>query len=600
MQHINLRWLAIPFCTLFAALLIHSGALIRYTDTSIQKVPASISGPRTELADNYFYFTLLRHAPERFSNSPIDSLDSDGGDHRLINSISTSYAPALYFGYFIYRISAFITANPREALLLTAIFHTWILAVSITVLLSTFLNKKKIYGPILIFLLATFSMIGVDAFSLSAYYGFPYWNKSLLLNEPNSIRLINPTLFWSAGLLAATYVIRWLRDRRNVDILVGAVITFVCCLFSISVGAALVGAIGLTTAINYYKSRNMPWGLLMVFMAGFIGLAWTYLQLLDYAGSPLGQVLKHGVFISWSFKWQFLIFIIFVPFIKRYLKEESVFVVSLLIVSIVIGSICDSFNLGARLWLRGGAIFVWIIALFSLICLLDVIEKYINAIVKYFFKLIITIGIVAYVINAQYRGPESWVGFIQKEKAELYDWMYKNIASNSIVASRDIEDAFLIPIYTSSKSLFSSFGITQRTLDQEMRRFFYAMKIYGIDQSMAEEINKIGENDLLNYYDHIFKNASPGRFLGEKEDAVIFWRNVIYAPYVDQFSKVLAGESRHAEFVALINKRMLEGGSEKFEFQYAILNSEAPRPVYFYGWVIVYANRKYELLIRPD
>lgn len=572
---------------------------MNYGDTSLEKVPALISGPRTQLSDNYFYFTLLRHAPERWSALPTDSLDPDGGDHRHINSISSSYAPALYAGYFLYRISTIITHNPRDALLLTVIFHTWILATCLVIFILTLINKQKKCAPSLILILAMLSIVGIDAFSLSAYYGFPYWDRSLLVNEPNPVRLINPTLFWSIGLLAAIYVVRWLRDGRNTDLLFGAGITLLCCLFSISVGAALLGAIGLTVIVNVFKLRCISWKLIVIFTVGLVGLIWTYLQLVAYASMPLGGDVRHGEFDHFIFKWQFLVFLILIPILKRWLRAENTFIILLLVVSVAIAVVCDSFHLGGRLWLRGGAIFVWAITLYLLLRTVFFIEPHVGRITKYFAKSALIIGFFIFVANSQYGGSDSWRGFIHKDKAELYDWIDKNIKPNSVVASEDIEDAFLLPVYTNSKSLFSAIGLTNRTLDEEMRRFFFTMNLYGSSLDVAKNIIEVEESDLTKYYNHIFSNGSPFKYSGQKADAIIFLRNVIYIPYIKRFSNILRGQERHNVFASTINQLEYEGRNSKFDFDYVILNRNKQRPINFIGWKIIHSNDNYDLLVNP-
>jgi len=599
MKQIIMRWWAVPVCTLLAALLMHSGSIVRYSDTSSEKVPALVSGPRTEIADNYFYYTLLRHARERFDASATDLLDSDGGDHRHINSISNTYASALYAGHLLYKISALITSNARETLLITAFFHTWILATCIVVFALTLLNKKEEYTPIFIFLLAIVSMVGVDAFSISIYFGFPYWNKSLLINEPNPLRLINPTLFWSVGLLAASLIVRWLREGSNIYLLLSIGTTFLCSLFSISVGTVLLGAIGLSIVINFFKLKNISWGLIVIFFVSLIGLIWTFLQLVEYANTPLGQELRHGEFNNFIFKWHFLIFLIFIPLLNKRVMHDKGFVASLFFVSIFIGSICDSFNLGSRLWLRGGAIFVWTITLYLMLKAIYSLKIKLNFTARYFLKSTLILVVSVFVLHSQYRGPSSWVGFILKDKADLYDWMDVNINPNTIVASEDLEDAFLIPVYTNSKSLFSSIGMTNRILDDEIRRYFFAMSLYGSDIKVLKEITEVVESDMVEYYNHIFSKASPNRYSGEKADAVIFLRNVIYIPYIKRFSNILNGQDRHDIFVSNINQLAFEGRNSNFRFEYSILKKNMHRPVLFLGWRTIYSNDTYELLVNP-
>lgn len=596
----NLKWLVIPVSTLLAALIMHSAPINRYTDTSSDKAPVLISGPRTQLADNYFYFTLLKHVPERFDSAPTDSHDPDGGDYRHVNSISASYAPALYAGYFIYKISTFITSSSREALLLTSIINTWIFATCVVVFIATLLNESKNLTFGMTFLLALVSMIYVDSFSLSAYYGNIYWNRSLLLNEPNSVRMINPTLFWSVGLLSATYILRWLRGGRNTDLALSIGATCLCGLFSVSVGATIVGAIGLTIAVNIFRYRDFPLKLTIIFSFGSSAIIWTLLQLSAYATTPLGMDLRHGQFVQLIFNPQFLLFLIFIPILKRWLIDDSKFITSLLVMSIAIALVCDSFNLGSRLWLRGGAIFVWSISLFVIIRAMHFSIGYVNDIVRRLVKAIFIIIIPIFVIYSQYLGANSWVGFIHRDKAELYDWMAVNLRLNSIVISEDIDDAYLIPVYTNSKSLFSSVGMTSRTVDDELKRYFFATNLYRPDHDVVKQISEIVDGDVTEYYEHIFSQASPHIYSGQKEDAVLLLRNIIYFPYIDRFNNILNGQSRHEEFVETIKKLAFEGRNEQYKFEYIIVNKNGQRPKDFEKLKVIYYNDSYELLANQN
>lgn len=71
-------------------------------------------------------------------------------------------------------------------------------------------------------------------------------------------------------------------------------------------------------------------------------------------------------------------------------------------------------------------------------------------------------------------------------------------ARGSVVASADVEDAFLLPIYTGAKPLYAMYGLTSRTRDEELRRYFYTMRLFGRDRQLLATALSLGQKMFLN------------------------------------------------------------------------------------------------------
>lgn len=593
------RFLGLLLSAVFVSLLLHTGSLIRHFEDPPGKAGALISGPRTDVGDNYYYFTLLRHAPERLASAVFRHPDPDGGDHRNINAVSDAYAIALYAGHGLFRLADAIAASSREAVLLTSIFNAAVLAYCFALFLTALQGEAATAGTRWFFVLAwTFAgLVFVDAFGNSLYLGRPYWDSSLLTYYSNPLRLINPPLFWAAGLAAATLIVRWLREERTMDFIGAAVMTGLTGLFSISVGATLLLALGLTMLFEMVINRIMRPRLFVIVLAAFAGLAWSYLQLRAYASTPLGQELRHGEFVGVVPKWQFLVLFLPIPFIWRIFGKERTFVAALVASAALIGLFCESFHLGSRLWVRGAVVYAWAVTLFVVgHVLLGLLRhgSYVR-IGRHVLRLAMLLLLVVLVYQVQRPVSGAWNGFIKKEKWEMYSWVDKHLPRGSVIASADIEDAFLLPIYTHSKPLYAMYGVTSRSRDDELKRYFYTMRLFGRDRLMLDAILRLRQNDVARYVRYVMGSVSFP-VSGEVGDAIIFLELVLYHSYVRDFSNALTDRAQHALMADLLARRAEEAAQLTYSYDFVIVDNSMPLPTQLAAFPVVFRNDRYSVL----
>lgn len=599
MSYNRWRWLPLLLFAFAVATLLHFDALYRHFHSTQEKVGLLMSGPRTDVGDNYYYFTMLRHAPERLLHQAVRQGDPDGGDHRNVNAVADAYAAALYAGYVLYQFATILTGNSREAVLLTSILHTALLAFCFVAFVGVLLDGNVLDRWFLPLALAYVGMVFVDAFGNSVYLGRPYWAGSLLTYYSNTTRLVNPTLFWAAGLAAAAFIARWLCRERNEDFFVAVALAGLTGLFSISVGATLFLALGLAFAFEMFASRIIRWRLLTVALAAFGGLAWGYVQLRAYASTPLGQELRHGEFLGLAPKWHFLLLLGLIPFVWRKLGKERVFVAALVVSSMIVGMFCESFHLGSRLWLRGAVIYAWAVAVFvaARLMLGWLAKGEVAARGKPWLQMAAAVLMAVFVFQSQRPDPNSWKGFVEPEKWGLLDWMDVHLPVNSVVASADMEDAFLLPIYTRSKPLYAMYGLTNRTRDDELRRFFWNMKLFGRDRQLLATVLSLRQEDVQKYLSHVM-GAVPSPYRGDVADAVIFLELVVYYSYVRDLSNALADPVQHQHLAQLLNSRAEEASRLSYALDFAVVES-GHTPPGFSSWPVVYGNGRYSILKNP-
>lgn len=600
MNYIRCRWLSFLLSALTVAILLHSDALLRHFHDAPEKSALLISGPRTDVGDNYYYFSMLRHAPERIQPKMILPGDPDGGDHRSLNAVTDVYAAALYAGHALYRVAAMLTATSREAVLLTSILNTAVLAFCFVAFLATLLGDGYIGKWFLALVMTYVGLVFVDAFGYSAYFGRPYWANNLLTYYSNPLRFVNPALFWAAGLAAAAFVIGCIREERVGVFLAAIALAGLTGLFSISVGATLVLALGLTIVFEAMWDRTISWRLVVIAVAVAAGLAWSYLQLREYASTPLGQELRHGEFIGLNPKWHYLLLLGLIPFVWRMLGKERVFVSALVVSAVIVGMFCESFHLGERLWERGAVIYAWAVTIF--VSTRIVLGWFASGKEVGRARLVWQVATVAlmvvFVYQAQKPDVGSWKGYVEREKWELFDWIDQHLPGGSVVASADIEDAFLLPIYTGVKPLYAMYGLTNRSRDDELRRFFYTTRLFERDPQLLDSVLSLNQEAVTSYVKYVMGRV-PTPAKGDTADAIIFLELVLYHSYVRDLSNVLTDPKQHQLLERLLRSRAGEASKLNYSFEYAIIENGISPPLGLSEWPVAYKNGRYSVLRSP-
>ena len=592
-------WAILLLSSLCVGLLLHADALVRHFHTSNDKAGVLISGPRTDVGDNYYYFTLSRHGPERISSKEVRSTDPDGGDHRNINSISNSYAAALYASHGIYRLATLITPTSRDAVLVTSILHTALLAFCFLAFVMVLLEDRWGWRLPPILLINLLGLLLIDAFGNSFYFGHPYWTDNLLTYSSNPTRLVNPNLFWAVGLAASTLIVIWFQNEK-LGVYLGAVLMAgLTGMFSISVGATLVLALGLTTIFATMAKRVVPWRLLGITLAGVAGLAWAYIQLRSHAVTSLGQELRHGEFLGLVVKWQFLLLLALIPIIWRVLGKERTFIAALIVSAVLIGMFCDSFNLGSRLWVRGAVVYVWSVTVFVAlqITLRWLSSAKIEVKLKWRWQLSSFVLLAIFILQAQRPDVDSWKGFMERDKWELLDWIDKKLPINSIVASEDIDDAYFLPIYTHAKPLYTMYGLTNRTRDEELRRYFYNMRLFGRDQQFLSTVLNLKQEDSQKYLAHVMgERPAAYPYKSDIADAIIFLELVAYYSYGSGMSNALIDAGQHKQLEKWLRTLAKEASELNYSVDFVIVNNINLPLTRFSNWSSVYKNSHYSIL----
>jgi hypothetical protein len=142
------------------------------------------------------------------------------------------------------------------------------------------------------------------------------------------------------------------------------------------------------------------------------------------------------------------------------------------------------------------------------------------------------------------------------------------------------------------------YGVTNRTRDDELRRYFFNMRLYGRDRQLLSSALSIKQEDILEYIKYVMgKVRSPYR--GDAADAIIFLELVVYHSYVRGMSNVFTDPEQHQALETLLRSRADESSRLNYATDYAIVQSGHSVPSSFADWLIIYKNSQYSVLKNP-
>jgi hypothetical protein len=586
------------------ALMMHFGDIARRFDNSPEKVAVAIPGPTTGLGDNYYYYTMLRHVPDHFSLSSVRASDPDGGDNRNINPLINAYPGALASGYLFFRTANSFASSPANVALITSILHTTFLAFALLLFLDVLLPEN--IPKSLIVLAGSVGIVFVDSFAQSVWVGHRYFDMNLLTYYSNTTRMVSPTLYWGFGLFAARYAISVIQSGKLKYVIAFTTFAAVLGVTSLATGATILATLGLYLTADLALTKRLNMKLFPGAIALVIGMAWSYWQIHLFQATPLGQEIATGGFVGFHPNYHCLLALALIPWFWKFGGEKKIFLITLVIVSAFLGFVGESFHLGDRLWLRGSAIFIWGLALYAALQSIMIVlkkgaylfdSKWLPWGLKFTY-ILISLGMFLLVYRAQNPVAGSWRNFVQYDKWELIEQIAEHIPEGSIIATIDPEIAYLLPIHTSGKPLFSMLGLTSRSSESELLRYFFASRLYGTGDKALTDLAGVNKEDVYHYDLHLMGPLYTP-YSSNKSDAILIMQLVLYHSYNKRFVNVLKNPERHREFVSYLERLYAESAILDYSFDYAIIDkSSANRIPSSKKWPVIYENNSYSLLKR--
>ena len=567
-----------------------------------------ILSPRNDLGDNYYYYIMLNHAADRFSTPDETLIREDHLQNQVKNSISNTYIGALLVGNLVHNISSAMMKSSRDAVLLTLILQTALLVFAFMLLVIELLEFENPPSVFAIFCVAFLSTVFLEPFNISAYLGTIYFNYDRLFYYPNILRVINPTMFWAMGLMAMYFLVRFIRDEKPIHFWGATISSLSLGFFGISMAATMAFAISIYLAILVVKEKKSPRQIVVLTMVMMAAVFYGFYQIYQFMQTPMGAEIQTGSFASLKLRWHFLVFALLIPLSLKLVSGNNKYLtVSLITASMVIGIVCDSFNLGDRLWIRGSSIFIWLfIVLLTWKILLLARNKLqdqnrltvaMPKLATVVIQILTVAACIYFVYGSQKPDLQKWNGFVERDKWEVLEWFDKHAGKNEVIASANIEDSYLIPIYTKSKPLIGLYGTTDAPTEEVINRYLFVLRMFNLGNKYLERIFDVKESDISENYAYVVYDSSRP-FDYEKFQVVAFYTSLIYYPFNFRFSNVLTGQSNHDSFKKFIMALYHGSDSKNYHYDFLIIDKRKPRPGIADSLHYLYENKSYVIARR--
>lgn len=566
-----------------------------------EKIAIPVQSSRTDVGDTYHYYILGK----QFFNSVINQDENssqikDGSE--VISPIAKVYMGSLFLSGMITWVAELVTFTSRDAVLLSLILQGAFIIFAFTYTLFTFVRVKdnaNFFGvaPIVSFASAYL----VNWFLVASYYGRGWFSVKANVPYPELFRIVNPQMGWVYGLFFLCLLKQYLDGQSKKLFYLSLLIAGCMGLFSISLTAAFLSGIAVLGLLLFFREHKIYADLLLIiFMlsASFLGVNFLFSLFWD---SAIGDELMTGKFVGISFKPHFLFFLLLIIPINKLFHDKSKFLLmALLTSSCLMGALCDSVELGSRLWIRGSSLIVWgIIWMVILEFGRTLFYYYKHSIYqrsyRYFLVGCRTLSlsiIMTLVVSLFYvKHNNQWRGYVEKDKWELLDWLNHELPQGAVVLSSNIEDSYFIPIYTKGRPFIPLYGTTGNNSETLLKKYAYMLDKYGKKPMYLQSIEKCSQNDVLEFLKIIYEGKRTQIYPYEDYQTRAFFHSLIYYPYNKRYNKIF---ENHDEKKRLV--RLLQLSTQQFHHpQYILIDKQNDSMVKIEGRKL-YENRRFIVL----
>jgi hypothetical protein len=568
--------------SLIVSTIFYSDMLRRMATDTPEKIGMPLLGPRTDLGDNYVYYYYAKAGLKVCGIGPQDIVDKP-----IRNTIACTYPAGLLVSHALYEVAKTFSPSLRWEPALTLILHTALLTFALLLALEGICGHRLSFSASLA--ISGFLLFVLGNFALSFYLGYPYkYFGAFYAGEPEITRIMNPTVFWALGLLALRTLLHAVKKPTPLTLLASGLCAILLGTASIAVAATLLAGLGLFLIFEWFAGRGVCIPALINAIVLLAGLAGMMLMFKIYWTSEVGVALNHGQFSHVVIKPAFLILLLPILMGRIYANDHTIdrLLKSLLIAAMMVGMLCDSVELGGRIWLRGAVIFaliycaiwLWSTAKWITRLLWPNIGAQLSRSARMFCVLRIGTAILAPLVlfgvlqMARPWHPDSWRGYMTGDRYQALTWIGARTNERNVVASPDIDDSYVIPFYTKAASLVPLYGLGEN-LNDGLERYFYTLSLLQDGDAYITRILQTEESAIEAHF----------RFLGgivkEPYDyyefqKVAFYESLLYYPYNQQFKNALKNSQERQQLASRLGQIAENGTKRDFRFSYLLLRND--------------------------
>lgn len=576
------RLLDYSIAALLAAVMMYSGLIVRLSVDDGYRAGVPLASSRTDPSDNYAYFSLLKRGIRSCRHQTEALIEPLQG-----NQIACTYLGGLALGNVLWTVSQWLAPSKRVAVSVLLILNA--AAMSLAFLWALGAILRRTFSLIIATTLAVTILYTLDNFALSFYAQTLNLDfRSTLSLEPGFARLVNPSLFWALGFTTIALLLHQMQRTTAIGFAVLFAIAVVCGTAGLAVSACILMGFGLFVGAELLLTRRINW-LVIGSSAGLaIGLTFSYWQLRQFYATDLGKALQHGQPLDLRLNWAMLWLAAPIAFGKIVPDDpaRNLLAKCLLAAAAIIGLVCESFELGNRLWLRGSA------AIAFLACVAWIWSRAerlfrkspnIVADVSLFLQQrpwtrVLTSIIVLALLSAMTaiaRPPQldkaRW--FIDRDKLEVLSWLAEQTRHDTLVASTSIEDSFLIEFYTSGAPFVPLYGLTILPREVQLRRYFYILDLIREGADVVERLGSVRKS-ALDEYNQKLKIGFVTPPDHSTYESLAFYHMLLYYPYSRDIPGIFKADGVDPNFLKWLGEIKTASRSQVGAFDYLILRSD--------------------------
>lgn len=595
-----------PIAALLSALMMFSGLLVRLSIDDANRVGVPSASSRTDPSDNYVYFSLLKQGVSACQRQVPPFVEPIQG-----NRLACTYIGGIAIGNVLWRVADAIAPSKRMAVSLLLILNTAVLSLAFLWALSGILGRTFSLLPATA--IAAVMLLTIDNFALSFYAGQPNLHfRDVLSLEPGFARFVNPSLFWALGWATVALVISQVKRRTAIGFAALFLVSLLSGLAGLAISAAIGLGCGLFGAWYLLRERKLPWPAIVASAGLAIGIGFAALNLREFYATELGAGLKHGQSLPLSLNWAMLWLV--VPILLGRIvpnsASQNVLVKCLLAAATFIGLICESFELGNRLWLRGaGAIAFLVCAAWVWTRIEVLIRSYPETVswvsiplrkhpvacrVLSLVLVLLMLPIVAAIARPPQLDKARW--FIDRDKHEVLSWLDAKSDRMTRIASTSIEDSFLLDFYTGGAPYVPLYGMTVLPLDVQLGRYFSVLNLIKEGDEKLARLGEISKSALSAYSEDLKAGFTAPPDHGRYE-SLAFYHMLLYYPYDSRTLKFFRDDRPEEAFLRHLEEIKARASASPGEFAYLVLRRDEHLKDES-GFDVVFQNNSYKVL-RP-
>jgi hypothetical protein len=567
---------------LLAALMMYSGLIVRLSIDDGYRAGVPLASSRTDASDNYAYFSLLKRGISSCRHRAETLIEPLQG-----NPLACTYIGGLALGNVFWTISQWLSPSKRIAVSILLILNAAAISFTFLWALDTVLRRK--FSFIIAAILAAAMLFTLDNFALSFYaQALSLDFYSVLSLEPGFARLVNPSLFWALGFATIALLLHQMQRTTAIGFAVLFAVAVVCGAAGLAVSACILFGCCLFVGADLLLARRINWPVLGSSIGLAIGLSFSYWQLHQFRATDLGKALLHGQVLDLRLNWAMLWLAVPIAFGKIVPDDSArnLLIKCLLAAAAIIGLVCDSFELGSRLWLRGSAAIAFIACvawLWSrgemLVRIIPNVAKGVSPIFQKrpWTRILTSFLVLVFlsVMAAAARPPqlEKARGFIDRDKFEVLTWLARKSRHDTLVASTSIEDSFLIEFYTNGAPFVPLYGLTVLPREMQLGRYFYVLDLIVEGDEVVERLGAVRKSALEEYNQKLKLGLDTPPDHATYE-SLAFYHMLLYYPFSRDISGKFEADRVAPNFLKWLKETKTASRSQVGAFDYLILRSD--------------------------